>query len=270
MLACGCWRIIFPIYSAIAKFLNCSKGPQKQGVSFSRDLIFKFNQKPYVNAGTFFDYIRAIPLQYIDIRRGLAVLAQEIAGLFMDDCSAHVNTDVIPILTEARVRIIIFAPHTSQVFQVLDLTLFRVLKRCPKYELTFDDDNAMVKVITKVSHDFTKTIALEFDVKRERNEPLFDEIKLRESPGLQELWSLDFPLDQLSGRRQIARFVWINKPQEINLTSVRFCFAHHGPGYYPLSENAKMAYCVILRTDSDDLHGFRFFHQNELQSLFYS
>jgi hypothetical protein len=116
----------------------------KQGVCLGRDMILKFNRKPYINAGIFLDDIRTIFLPYIDMLRGLAVFAQEPAVLLMAHCSAHVRDDVIRILTEANVRIITSAPHTTQIFQVLDLTLFGVLKRRPRYELPFDDDNAMV------------------------------------------------------------------------------------------------------------------------------
>jgi hypothetical protein len=123
----------------------------------------------------------------------------------MAHCSADVTDDVVRIRTEARVRVITFAPHTTQVFQVLDLTLFGVLKRCPRYELPFDENNATVKVITKVYHDFTQTMArpnvwgtfralgFEFDPRREPYELLFDELKLMESTGFEELWSATFP-----------------------------------------------------------------------------
>jgi hypothetical protein len=109
-----------------------------QDVRFGRDFALKFNQKPYFNAGIFIDYLRTILLPYIDALHGLAVLAQEIAFLLMVHCSADVSDAVIRLPTEARVRVISFAPHTTQVFQVLDLTLFDALKRCPRYELTFD------------------------------------------------------------------------------------------------------------------------------------
>jgi hypothetical protein len=79
--------------------------------------------------------------------RGMAVLAQEIAVLLMDDYSAHVGDDVILILTEARMHVITFTLHTTQIFQVCDLTLFGVPKRCQRYELPFDDENATVKVL---------------------------------------------------------------------------------------------------------------------------
>jgi hypothetical protein len=47
----------------------------------------KFDQKPYINAGIFIDYIKTIFLPYIDAFRALVVLAQELAVLLMDNCS---------------------------------------------------------------------------------------------------------------------------------------------------------------------------------------
>jgi hypothetical protein len=173
--------------------------PKKQGVRFGRDFALKFNRKPYFKANIFLTYIRTILLPYAAASHGLAVFTQEIAVLLMDDNSAPVSDDMIRILTEARVRVITFAPRTTQVFQVFDLTLFAVLKRCPRYELSFDDDNAIVKVIMKVYHDFTQTLVpcnvwgtcpalgLEFDTKTEPYNLLFDGVHLRESAGLQAL-----------------------------------------------------------------------------------
>jgi hypothetical protein len=62
---------------------------------------------------------------------------------------------VIRLLTEARVRVITYAPHTTQIFQVLDVRLFGVLKRRPRYELPSEKHIAPVKVIPKVLHDFS-------------------------------------------------------------------------------------------------------------------
>jgi hypothetical protein len=114
----------------------------KQGVRFGSNSALKFNQKPCINAHIFLDDIGIVFLPYLGTLRDLAVLAQEIAVLLMDGCSAHVSDDVISIPTEGRVRFITFAPHTTQVFQILDLTLFGIPKRCSRYELSFNDDNA--------------------------------------------------------------------------------------------------------------------------------
>jgi hypothetical protein len=100
---------------------------KKQSVRVGRDFALTFNQKAKINAGIFFAYIRTILLPYVDTFRGMAVLAQEIAVLFMAHCSADVGDHVIRLLTKARVRVIPFAPHTTQLVQVLDLTLFGVL-----------------------------------------------------------------------------------------------------------------------------------------------
>jgi hypothetical protein len=241
--------MISPLDNDIAEFLNCPRAFQNQGVRFGRDFTFTSNQKPYFNAGIFLDSIRTVFLQDIDSLRGMAVLAQELTISLIDDCSAYVRNDVIVILIEARGCVITFAPHPTQTFQLLVLTRVGVPKGCPRYELPFDDDNATVKLIMNVYHGFTQTmlrsnvrgafsaLLFELDARREPDGLLFDEVKLRERAGFQELLSVDFPVDQISGPRCIAQFGWINKLEEIHLTSVALCFAHDGPGYLPLSEN---------------------------------
>jgi hypothetical protein len=53
---------------------------------------------------------------------------------------------------------------------------------------------------------------LGLDLTPVRSRIAFDsEEKLRITPGFQEIWSLDFPLEKLSPRRQNAKFRWINR-----------------------------------------------------------
>jgi hypothetical protein len=145
----------FSLYGDIAEFPTVQEHLKKQRVRFGRDMILKCNQKPYINAGIFIDYIRTVFLPNIDALRRLAVFLQEVAVVLMDNCPAHVSDDVIRIPIEAREWGITFTPHTAQVFQILDLTLFDVLKRRPRYELLFDDDNATVKFTMNLYHNFT-------------------------------------------------------------------------------------------------------------------
>jgi hypothetical protein len=53
----------------------------------------------------------------------------------------------------------------------------------------------------------------EFDVDVEPYQIRFHAEKLRQNPGFQEIWALDFPIEKLSPRRQAVRFGWINKPE---------------------------------------------------------
>jgi hypothetical protein len=198
---------------------------RQQGVRFRRDLILKSNWRPYVNAEIFLEDVTTVFLPYLVCVRGLGAFAAEEAVALMDDMSGHVTDDVIPLLTEARVCVITFAPDTTHIFQVLDLTLFGVLKRRPRYELPLETDCATVKFIMKVYHDFKHTtvpsnvwgafdaLGLDFDTRREPFRLLFDEEKLRGRAGVQGLWSLDFPLDEVSDRRRVAQFGWINGPE---------------------------------------------------------
>jgi hypothetical protein len=182
---------------------------RKQRVRSGSDFILTSDRKPYVNAEIFLDYIKTVFFRYLVGLRGLAEFWPERVVLVTDKCSAHVTDDVIRLLTEARVRVITFTGHTTQIFQVLDLKLFGVLERRPKSELPFENDDATAKAIMKVYHDFKQIMmppnvraafqALEFNFET-IGEPwrlFFDEKKLRGSVGLRELWFVDFPLDQL-------------------------------------------------------------------------
>jgi hypothetical protein len=128
--------------------------------------------------------------------------------------TCHVTDEIIGLPAEARVRVITFAPHTTQIFQILDMTLFGVLKRRLGYKLPFGDEKVTGKFIMKAYLDFKQTIVesniwvafraigFEFDTEVEPYRLLFNEEKLRQNEGFRELWPLDFSLDQLSSRRQ--------------------------------------------------------------------
>jgi hypothetical protein len=112
---------------------------------------------------------------------------------------------MIHLLTEAKVRVITFARYTTQIFQVLDLTPFGIFKRSSRHELPYENDKKALKIIMKVYHDCGQTVVpptvwgafhalgLDFDMRSEPYRLVFDENKLRESEGFQELWSIDFP-----------------------------------------------------------------------------
>jgi hypothetical protein len=77
--------------------------------------------------------------------RTLDAFTEETGVLLMDNCPSHVSDDIIGLLTDARVRVITFAPHTTQISQVLDVPVFGVLKRRLGYKLPCEDGNVSIK-----------------------------------------------------------------------------------------------------------------------------
>jgi hypothetical protein len=143
----------------------------------------------------------------------------------MNDCSLHLTPVVIDLLSTARVRIVTFAPNTTQIFQVLDLSLFGVLKRPGQYQLPFGDDTESASFIKKVYHDFRSTmtdmnpwgairgIGLISNIVDAVQRVSFSKIIMQESHGFRRFWDIAFPVENLSIRGRNAKFEWINRPE---------------------------------------------------------
>jgi hypothetical protein len=123
-------------------------------MQIGKHLILKQRAKPYVNADLFENYVRTVFLPPLAITCIMQNVRNEEAVLLMDNCSPHLTPVVIDLLSEARVRIVTFAPHTTQIFQTLDLSLFGVLKRRGQYQLPFGDDAGSARFSKKRYRDF--------------------------------------------------------------------------------------------------------------------
>jgi hypothetical protein len=65
----------------------------------------------------------------------------------MDNFSIHTRPKVLATLRDRNVKVITFPPHTTQIFQTLDLCLFGVFRRKMQYKLPFANDNLVVNFI---------------------------------------------------------------------------------------------------------------------------
>jgi transposase len=81
-----------------------------------------------MNSELFLDYIRRVFLPHLSNLRQRPEPADEEAVFVMDNCRAHVAQEVIDLLTQEGVRVLTFAPHTPNIFQVIDLPLVGVFK----------------------------------------------------------------------------------------------------------------------------------------------
>jgi uncharacterized protein (DUF1800 family) len=74
----------------------------------------KSNAKPSINAEICLDYVQTVFLpNFVELQR-LDEFTEEMAVFLMENCRSHINSDVITLLIQARVRVITFTPHTIQ------------------------------------------------------------------------------------------------------------------------------------------------------------
>jgi hypothetical protein len=125
-----------------------------RGVRLGVDLVLRRRSKPYVNAVLFFECVNNIFIPYLnELRESEQMNACE-AVLLMDNCSPRVSDHVVAILTNVRVRIIIFAPHTTHVFHMLDVVLFDALKKGASGLEMWNEESGIAAFIIKLYHDF--------------------------------------------------------------------------------------------------------------------
>jgi hypothetical protein len=125
--------------------------------------------------------------------------------------------DSVCFLTEKRACVITTASHTTQIFQILYLTLSGVLKRRPRYQLPFENDHVIVKSTMKVYPDFKRTmvqssvwgaflaLGVDFEMKREPDQLLFDERQPIEAQASGSCDPLTFPWTSYRADRVLLR-----------------------------------------------------------------
>jgi hypothetical protein len=92
-------------------------------------MILKKRDKPYMNAVLFHEYISTVLLSHIAKVRSNSGLEHEPAVLLMDKCSVRMHDDTLQELVAHRIKVVTFLPHTINIFQSLDLSLFDVFKK---------------------------------------------------------------------------------------------------------------------------------------------
>jgi hypothetical protein len=150
----ACYTIHYYV-SAIGRSPGSAK---EKGIEFEQHLILKKNQKPYVNKKSFAGYIKSIFIPHVTGIGAARGIEQKYAVLLMDNCPNHLTSDVRDLLNTAGVRVVAFAPHTMQIFQLLDLTLFGMFKQEGKYHSPFSDLGTTINFAYNVSLKMAKSL----------------------------------------------------------------------------------------------------------------
>jgi hypothetical protein len=113
---------------------------KKRALRFGTDFILKSPAKPYISAEIFKEYVTTVFIPNLNELRSFEQFAEDKAILLIDNALGHVSKITLGFLRDASIRVITWPSYTTQIFQQLDLSLFRVLKQKGQYKLPFEDD----------------------------------------------------------------------------------------------------------------------------------
>jgi hypothetical protein len=118
-----------------------------------------------MNSELFHEYISKVLVPYIDELRTNAEFAEKEAVVLMDNCFLHIQCDTLRSLGDHLVKVVTFPPHTSQIFQCLDLSLFGNLKKRMNSKLPLETDETRAGFIKRIFHAMKQTL-VEDNVRR--------------------------------------------------------------------------------------------------------
>jgi hypothetical protein len=95
--------------------------------------MIKVRQPAYATAELFHRYTTEVFFPALETNRQLPGCENKFCIRFCDNCSIHCQDQLIKEFAERGVAAIAYPPHTSHLFQVLDLLLFGRLKTAEKY-----------------------------------------------------------------------------------------------------------------------------------------
>jgi hypothetical protein len=194
----------------------------EKGLRQDEDVMIRRRDPAYIDEELFYEYISSVFCPYLqDVRNKLGA-EEEMAVLLMDSCKPHCSQRVLRLLGENRVLAIVFPSHTTNLFQMLDLSFFGVLKHLKATAEGDFDDESVNEQITKLLQAYEQT-ATSMNVRgsfaRAGLHPVvtskpfkirFIEEEVRKNPGFLELWEKNFSVAELSRRRQLQVFGVIN------------------------------------------------------------
>jgi hypothetical protein len=98
------------------------------GVPDGIDLRVKIAEFPDVTKELFLEYVRDVVIPSIESSRDLPECQGKPAIIFCDIYSCNCSNDILQELAKHKIILITYPPHTSHLFQGLDVLLFGGLK----------------------------------------------------------------------------------------------------------------------------------------------
>lgn len=117
------------------------------GLREGTDVIIRYSESGFINVEIFEDWINNFFIPFVNSTRNELKLQNEEAILLCDNCNSHISRNVKLVLAQNRIKLISFPPHTSHLFQMLDLVTFGVMKHSQSTMKTPFDRGTQADVI---------------------------------------------------------------------------------------------------------------------------
>jgi hypothetical protein len=186
------------------------------------DLIFERNSKPYVDGLLFESFLGHRLIPDMILMKTIPCYSKAEVVLMMGNHSSHVSGEIFGLIGENHVKIVSFAPHTTNVFQALNVPFFSVSKTKEEFWMRQDDDKtlaATIHTLVRQFHSVTtpenirgNSVRAAFSYKGGVSPYAleFSRERMMGSPRLRQAWELEVPLENLSTSRQNAQFGVMN------------------------------------------------------------
>jgi hypothetical protein len=176
--------------------------------------MMEIREPAYATAEIFRRYIETVFFPAIAANRKLPGCRNKPAILLCDNCACHCSEDIIIEFARYGVLVLSYSPHTSNLFQVLDLLLFGRLKSAKKYlprnEQASTSIDHIIRIFKTCETVTTNTMVrscwekagFEYSKMCEAFHLLVNDGKIREWTDFLEVWRINYPLEDLSSRRK--------------------------------------------------------------------
>jgi hypothetical protein len=123
-----------------------------RGFRFVVELILRKRDKLYMDSQLFHEYMATILIHYIKELPTNDKFAGKNTVLLMDNCAIHVQSDLLRFRADHQGKVITLPPHTNQIFQSLDLSLFGNFKKKMNYRVPLETDETIAGFVTRICH----------------------------------------------------------------------------------------------------------------------
>ena len=122
----------------------------KTGIRDGKDVVLFGSDSSYINSMIFATYFSEVIIPEIVKRRINLDIGNSPALVLMDNCSAHLCDNVQELALQFNVRLVTFPPHTSHLFQPLDLLIFSLVKKRNKQNNLYSNFSECVQRIASI------------------------------------------------------------------------------------------------------------------------